>query len=97
MTERPPISDGLGDIRSTRLLVAKGVLFVVLGLIAGGTLIALHSSLTVVVLLLIAVWAFCRAYYLAFYVIEHYVDPGYRFDGVFSAIRFLWRRRRDRP
>ncbi|MEM9251349.1 MAG: hypothetical protein AAGB29_03270 [Planctomycetota bacterium] len=96
MTPASRLSDGLGDIRSTRLLMAKGVLFVVLGLIAGGTLIALHPSLAAVALLLIAVWAFCRAYYFAFYVIEHYVDPGYRFDGVLSAVRFLWRRRRDR-
>jgi hypothetical protein len=28
---------------------------------------------------------FCRFYYFAFYVIEHYVDPGYRFSGLGSS------------
>jgi hypothetical protein len=29
----------------------------------------------VAVLLIIAIWAFCRFYYCAFYVIERYLDP----------------------
>jgi hypothetical protein len=39
-------------------------------------------------LLLVAIWAFCRAYYFAFYVIEHYVDPAYRFSGLIDFFRY---------
>ncbi|MEM6334527.1 MAG: hypothetical protein AAF823_14430 [Planctomycetota bacterium] len=95
MTDHAPLSDGLGTIRSTRLLIFKAATFVALGLIAAATLLILHPSLAAA-LLLIAVWAFCRAYYFAFYVIEHYVDPAYRFDGLLSALRFLWKNRRIR-
>ncbi|MEO0588108.1 MAG: hypothetical protein AAF078_10755, partial [Planctomycetota bacterium] len=87
---------GLGTIRSTRLLIVKAAAFVALGLIAAATLLVLHPSLAAAALLLIAVWAFCRAYYFAFYVIEHYVDPAFRFDGILSALRFLWKNRRIR-
>jgi hypothetical protein len=27
-------------------------------------------------------------------VIEHYVDPGYRFAGLWALARYLWERRR---
>ena len=41
-----------------------------------------------IVLLAIVVWAFCRAYYFAFYVIEKYVDPSYRFAGIIDFVRY---------
>jgi hypothetical protein len=47
-------------------------------------------------LLALTVWAFCRAYYFAFYVVEHYVDPGYRFSGLVSFMRYVARKRRER-
>lgn len=40
-------------------------------------------------LLALCVWAFCRAYYFAFYVIEKYVNPSYRFSGLCSFVRYL--------
>jgi len=43
----------------------------------------------VALLLLVAVWSFCRAYYFAFYVIEHYVDPSYKFAGLTSFAMYL--------
>jgi hypothetical protein len=45
------------------------------------------------VLLVISIWCFCRFYYFAFYVIQHYVDPGYRFSGLWSFVAYLWSRR----
>ncbi|MEM9943739.1 MAG: hypothetical protein AAF939_19405 [Planctomycetota bacterium] len=77
------------DIENPKLLIAKGGLFFILGLLAAGLLIARNPEILAVVLLAIAVWAFCRAYYFAFYVIEKYIDPTYRFAGLGSAIRFL--------
>ena len=44
-------------------------------------------------LLAVALWAFCRFYYFAFYVIEKYVDPSYRFAGLGSFALYLLRRR----
>ena len=78
------------DLTDPRWIKAKGILFVLLGLMASGMLILESPSLRVVLLLSLAVWSFCRAYYFAFYVIEHYVDPGYRFAGLTSVARYLW-------
>src|SRR5262249_28583419 len=65
----------LGDITNKKLIVLKGFLFLVAGVLASVLLIVEHPSLEVVLLLAIAVWSFARFYYFAFYVIEHYVDP----------------------
>ena len=82
------------DIRSPRLLYVKGILFVLLGCMASGILIVQHPSLLVAGCLAIAVWAFGRAYYFAFYVIERYIDGDFRFAGLLSVARYLLRRRR---
>lgn len=77
------------NITSPRLLAIKAALFVLLGLAAAGILIAAAPRLSTIVLLGITVWAFARAYYFAFYVIEHYIDPTYKFAGLWSALVFL--------
>jgi hypothetical protein len=41
------------------------------------------------VLLVICVWAFCRFYYFAFYVLEHYADPNFRYAGLLDLLRYL--------
>jgi hypothetical protein len=48
-----------------------------------------HPTLKVGLLLAIAVWSFCRFYYFAFYVIEHYVDSTYRFSGIWDFFGYL--------
>jgi hypothetical protein len=85
------------ELISPTWILIKGGLFLILGLMAGVILVAQHPSLYVVFLLIIAVWAFCRFYYFAFYVIEHYVDPSYRYSGLASFARYLIRRRQQRP
>ena len=72
----------MGDLKHPKLLYAKGVLFLVLGVLAGGTLVLLHPEWRTAALLAVAVWAFSRFYYFAFYVIEHYIDPGFKFAGL---------------
>ncbi len=64
------------DLKSSRMIWLKAILFLLIGLAAAGLLIAERPTLKVTLLLGLALWAFCRAYYFAFYVIEHYVDPG---------------------
>ncbi len=76
------------DIRSAKWLYAKGILFAVLALVAGGSLILQAPHLDILALLVICVWASCRAYYFAFYVIEHYVDPDFRFAGLVDFAKY---------
>ncbi|TWT79756.1 hypothetical protein CA13_11630 [Planctomycetes bacterium CA13] len=78
----------MANLTNPKAIWIKGVLFLFLGILASGILIARNAELATVVLLLIAVWAFCRAYYFAFYVIEHYVDPDYRFAGLIDFARY---------
>jgi hypothetical protein len=72
----------MGDLKHRKLIYAKGVLFLLLGVLAGGTLVLLHPEWRTAALLAVAVWAFSRFDYFAFYVIEHYVDPGFKFAGL---------------
>lgn len=81
------------DIRNPRLLYAKGFLFLATGLVAGGLLLVLAPSWRVALLLGVCVWSLCRFYYFAFYVIEHYVDPEYRFSGLSDFARYAVQKR----
>lgn len=78
------------DLSSPRIIKFKGVLFLLTGIAASAILLMDAFTLRDAVLLAIAVWCFCRAYYFAFYVIEHYVDPGYRFSGLWSFFLYLF-------
>jgi hypothetical protein len=86
----------MGDITNQRVLYIKGGLFVILGVLASAVILLERPSVRVAALLAISIWAFCRAYYFAFYVVEHYVDPSYRFAGLMSVAKYLFRRRRCR-
>jgi len=81
----------LGDIQSKKLIILKGLLFVFLGVAAAAILLLKHWSWENALWLGVAIWAFCRAYYFAFYVIEKYVDPKYKFAGLWTAVAFLLR------
>ncbi|WP_254513589.1 hypothetical protein [Anatilimnocola floriformis] len=86
----------MGDIKSPTLLYFKGALFVLLGLVAVTAILLKYPDLTLAALLAIAIWSFCRAYYFAFYVIQHYVDPEFRFAGLLAFAQYLVRRKGDR-
>ena len=83
------------DLTDPRWIKIKGLLFLFLGAAAAGLLLAQSPTAQTAGLLAIAIWAFCRAYYFAFYVLERYVDPTFRFSGLLSAARYLWGRRGD--
>ena len=61
---------------------------------AAGLILVEHPTIKVALLLGIAIWCFARAYYFAFYVVQHYVDPGYKFAGLWSFVCYLLRKRR---
>jgi hypothetical protein len=81
------------DLQSSRWMWVKAVLFVIIGVTSSALILAQLPDWRVLVLLALAIWSFCRAYYFAFYVIEHYIDPSYRFSGLFSALRYLWNKK----
>ena len=80
------------DLTDPRWIKFKGVLFLIVGVAASILLLAEAPTWRVALLLMIAVWCFCRAYYFAFYVIEKYVDPDFRFSGLGSALKYFCRR-----
>lgn len=67
----------------------KGLLFLITGIFAGVLLFLQEPTLLTAALIALTVWCFCRAYYFAFYVIEHYVDPGFHFSGLWSFALYL--------
>ncbi|HTH48170.1 MAG TPA: hypothetical protein VMB21_11705 [Candidatus Limnocylindria bacterium] len=85
------------DLTDARWIKFKGLLFLVLGGMSSGVLLMEHPDLKTALLLALAVWCFCRAYYFAFYVIEHYVDPAFRFSGLWSFARYMMTCRQDQP
>lgn len=85
------------DLSNPRWIKLKGLLFVLLGVTAAGLIWLEHPTLKMAALLALAIWCFCRAYYFAFYVIEHYVDPDFRFSGLGSFLVYLFRRDKRQP
>ena len=81
------------DIKSPKIIWLKGIVFVLMGIAASALLVMEAPTLRVAILLAVTIWAFCRAYYFAFYVIERYVDPSYRFSGLMSFVAYALRRR----
>jgi hypothetical protein len=88
----------MADIQNPRLLYIKGTLFLGVGILASVILLLQHPSPKTAALLAVAVWAFARAYYFAFYVIEHYIDPGTSMRGSCRSCG-IWRggEKRTRP
>jgi len=82
------------DLQNPKAILAKGWLFLILGLLSAGALILLVGSWQVGLLLAISIWGFCRWYYFMFYVIEHYVDASYKFDGLTSFLKYSLRSRK---
>jgi hypothetical protein len=92
-------------------MIAKAALFIVAFAMCGALLVlrfpmtgevtSQYPLLWVVGLYVLGAWCACRAYYFGFYVITAYCDPGYRYSGVLSALRWVMQRRgagaADRP
>ncbi|HIE96290.1 MAG TPA: hypothetical protein EYG03_10910 [Planctomycetes bacterium] len=83
------------DLTNPRLIYAKGFLFLLCGLMSASLLLLTMPTWRNVILLSMTVWCFCRCYYFAFYVIEHYVDGRYRFAGLFDFAKYCMKRRNN--
>ncbi len=86
----------MGDLKDSRLMYLKGVLFLVTGVLSVAVLLLQSPTLQTAFLLAIAVWSFCRLYYFMFYVIEKYIDSEYKFAGISSFVVYVLRRKSDR-
>src|SRR6476646_7159715 len=84
------------ELTNPAWIKVKGVLFLVIGFVAALLIILEHTDLKTGILLFISIWCFCRFYYFAFYVIQHYVDDQYRFSGLGSFVAYLWRGKKTR-
>jgi hypothetical protein len=82
------------DLTNPFWIKLKGLLFLFIGIAAAILIFLDDPTWKTAVLLAMAIWSFCRFYYFAFYVIEKYVDPGYKFSGLFSFAKYLFQRRR---
>ena len=83
----------MADLTDPRAIKLKAVLFFVTGALSAALLLAETPAWRTALLLGICIWSFCRLYYFAFYVIERYVDPGYKFAGLGSFVRYWLRRK----
>jgi hypothetical protein len=81
------------DLQSHRWMWAKAALFLIIGILSSALILADAPEIRVAVLLVLAIWSFCRAYYFAFYVIEHYIDSSFRSSGLWAAARYFWNKK----
>ncbi|HYG25213.1 MAG TPA: hypothetical protein VEH04_20785 [Verrucomicrobiae bacterium] len=77
------------DLKSTRLMWLKAILFIAIALIGSAVILIQNPEAGTAVILALTIWASCRAYYFAFYVLERYVDPSFRYSGLGSLLRYL--------
>lgn len=82
----------MGDLKSSRLIIFKGFLFLLVALVAASVLLGENFSLRTGFLLFVAIWSFCRFYYFAFYVLERYVDPSFKFSSLWAFGVYFWKR-----
>ena len=82
-----------GDITSRRLLIAKGLLFLVIGALSAALIVVEAPEWKVAALLALCVWAFCRFYYFLFHVLEKYAGSARPYAGILDLVTALLKRR----
>ena len=82
------------DLTSATWIKIKGLLFLLIGIVAAIMVFLDSPDWKTAALLALVIWGFCRFYYFAFYVIEKYVDPSYKFSGLISFARYLFQQKK---
>jgi len=82
------------DLSNPFWIKLKGILFLLIGIVAAVLVFLDNPKWQTAILLTLGIWSFCRFYYFAFYVIEKYVDPDYKFSGLISFAKYLLRGRK---
>jgi len=83
----------MSDLQSKPWIVAKGIAFGGIAIVAGVLALFESPSVRTAVLLMLLVWAACRFYYFLFYVLERYVDPTLRYAGLITLVRAILKKR----
>jgi len=78
------------DLQNSKLIWLKAILFLVIGFTSAALLWLDTPTIKNSFLLVLTVWAFCRSYYFAFYALERYVDPRFKFAGLGSLGRYVF-------
>ena len=78
----------MADLRNKNVIIIKGFLFLVLGVFSALLILLDSPKFSTLFLMAVAIWAFCRSYYFAFYVIEKYADDEYKFSGLYSFVEY---------
>lgn len=81
------------DLSNPFWIKLKGVLFLLIGIVCLVLLLLDNLKWQTAILLALAIWSFCRFYYFAFYVIEKYVDPAYKFSGLLGFAKYFFKRK----
>ena len=84
----------MSDLKSKKLIYLKGFLFFAIVLTTAIIIVLETQSWKIAALLALLIWASARAYYFMFYVIEKYVDPNYKFAGVFDFAKYACSRKK---
>ncbi|BDI32550.1 hypothetical protein CCAX7_46010 [Capsulimonas corticalis] len=82
-----------GDLKHPGWMYLKAVLFLIAGVATTAAIFAQIPTLQNAFLLAIGIWSFCRLYYFCFYVIEKYIDPSFRFAGLWSVVVYFTKRK----
>ncbi len=81
---------------SPRWIFVKAALFAVI-LLMSSLIVVLDARIWVRALVIfLVIWSAARLYYFMFYVIERYVDSGYRFAGIYDCLKYLWHRKQEK-
>ena len=80
------------DIQNKKLLVVKGLLFLLIAVLSGLSLIVETMSIQTLLLLGIFGWSCCRFYYFLFYVLERYAGRERAYSGIVNEIKHLLRK-----
>jgi hypothetical protein len=87
----------MADLKNPKWMYFKAALFLLGGLMAATTLVLENPTFKTAILIVLAIWCFARFYYFTFYVIQHYIDPTYKFSGLGSfAVYFLRKNKREK-
>ena len=78
------------DLRDAKWMYLKAGMFLAIGMVSAGMIIAENASWETCVLLGLVIWSFSRAYYFTFYVLERYVDSNFKFSGLWVAMRYVF-------
>ena len=76
----------MGDLKNKKLIVLKGVLFLLVLCAAFATIVVLTRDWLIFALLIMVVWSSMRFYYFLFYVLERYVNPKLKYAGICALL-----------